>query len=469
MTPDPNKHPTAVLVAAAIGASLNPLNSTMVAVALPALSAEFGASPSSVTLSVVTGYLVATLIWQVPAGSIADRIGYSRALNIGRWLFLAGALAGALAPALPVVVGGRLLMAIGGSLIIPTAMALVRVAVPESRRARAFGTLGAVLGGAAAVGPALGAWMSSHFGWRSLFIINVPMVIASWAVQRAAREDPAAARHPIHYRGGFDALGSVLIGLVLVLFTFATRSNGSTAWWLAASGAVAMAALIWHERRIPTPVLRLSLFADRAFVAGAGVIATQNLAMYSLLLLVPFIFGSERGPDPQLGLAIIAMTATMAVTSPLGGWLADRFGARAVVTGGGLVGASGVIALMPLPSVAGAVAIGLRLLLVGLGLGLSTGPAQAVALKSVDARHSGVASATVSMLRYLGAVVGTVVISYALSNGADAASRHQRALLIFASAFIVSAALGVMVPTRKPADTFRPDTRDMVPDQFRRP
>ncbi len=175
-----------ILTSAAIGAALNPLNSTMVAVALPALSAEFGASPTSVTLTVVTGYLVATLIWQVPAGSIADRIGYARALAIGRWLFLAGALAGTLAPVLAIVVVGRLLMAIGGSLIIPTAMALVRVAVPEHRRARAFGTLGAVLGGAAAIGPALGAWMSTHFGWRSLFVINVPMVLASWAIQRAA-------------------------------------------------------------------------------------------------------------------------------------------------------------------------------------------------------------------------------------------------------------------------------------------
>ena len=91
---------TAILVAAAIGASLNPLNSTMVAVALPALSAEFGASASSVTLTVVTAYLVATLVSQVPAGSIADRVGYSRALGIGRLLFLVGALAGTVAPSL---------------------------------------------------------------------------------------------------------------------------------------------------------------------------------------------------------------------------------------------------------------------------------------------------------------------------------------------------------------------------------
>ena len=420
----------------------------MVAVALPALSAEFGASASSVTLTVVTAYLVATLVSQVPAGSIADRVGYSRALGIGRLLFLTGALAGTAAPSLWIVVVARLVMALGGSLIIPTAMALVRVAVPEDRRARAFGTLGAVLGGAAAIGPAIGAWMSSHFGWRTLFLINVPMVVASYVVQWFGGRDRVAGSSRRAAPAAFDWLGSLLIGATLVLLTFATRAATPLAWWLVAAGIAAGVLLIGHERRVSAPVLRLSLFAERAFVAGSGVIATQNLAMYSLLLLVPFLFGSSSGPDPQLGLAIIAMTATMAATSPLGGWLADRFGARAVVVCGGAAGVLGVLGLMRLPVSSGAVAIGLRLLLVGLGLGLSTGPAQAAALKSVHATHSGVGSATVSMLRYLGAVVGTVVIGYAVGNAAEAESRHRVALIIFAVAFALSASLGALLPNR---------------------
>lgn len=432
------------LVSAAIGAALNPLNSTMVAVALPALSVDFGATPSSVTLTVVTGYLVATLVSQVPAGSIADRIGYARALSVGRWLFLAGALVGGLAPVLWMVVAGRLLMAIGGSLIIPTAMALVRVTVAPERRARAFGTLGAVLGGAAAIGPAIGAWMAAHFGWRSLFVVNVPVVILSWAVQGRSVEPPASASPS----RGFDWLGSGLIGATLVLLTFSTRAATPMAWWLALGGLASGVVLIAHERRAPAPVLRLSLFGERGFVAGAGVIALQNLAMYSLLLLVPFLFGGQSGADPQLGLAIIAMTATMALTSPVGGMLADRIGARTAVVAGGAAGALGVFGLMQLPPTAGAVAVGVRLLLVGVGLGLSTGPSQAVALHSAPAAHSGVASATVSMLRYFGAVVGTVVIGYALATGADAAARHHTALLIFTSAFGVSALLGAIFPSR---------------------
>ena len=127
-----------VLASAALGAALTPLNSTMVAVALPALGMEFNAPAATVTLFVITGYLVATIVAQMPAGTIADRAGYARALTWGRWTFGVGAATGMLAPSLPIVTVGRLLMAAGGALIIPTAMALVRIASPPERRSRAY-------------------------------------------------------------------------------------------------------------------------------------------------------------------------------------------------------------------------------------------------------------------------------------------------------------------------------------------
>jgi MFS family permease len=382
---------TRVLVSAALGSALTPLNSTMVAVALPALSRDFAAPASRVTLTVITGYLIATLLAQLPAGRVADRVGYVRALAWGRWLFAAGAVVGTFAPSLWIVVGGRLLMAAGGALIIPTAMALVRVAVPASRRSRAFGTLGAVLGGAAAIGPAIGAWMVAQFGWRSLFVINVPILLASAALQPRIETDAAVSR----------------------------RSAGAD----------------------------YSSLRTRGFLAGSGVIAIQNLAMYSLLILVPFMFGSRGGSDSRLGLAIIGMTATMALVSPVGGWLVESIGARAVVVAGGVIGTAGVLSIAQLAPTAVASAIGARLLLVGLGLGLSTGPSQAVALTAVPSEQSGLASATVSMLRYLGAIGGTGILSFTLAGGQGDMAREQMSLWIFAGAFVLSAVLGAMFPS----------------------
>jgi MFS family permease len=379
-----------VLAAAALGAALTPLNSTMVAVALPALSLEFNAPAARVTLFVVTGYLVATIVSQMPAGAVADRTGYARALTWGRWTFGLGAAVGMLASSLPMVVLGRLLMAAGGALIIPTAMALVRIAVPIERRPRAFGVMGSVMGGAAAIGPALGSWMTEHFGWRSLFVINVPLLILSWMLQPRVGEERQARR---------------------------SRDFGY-----------------------------LSLFRNRAFVAGAGVISTQNLAMYSLLILVPFLFGGGEAADAGLGLAIIAMTFTMAATSPLGGWLAEWVGVKLIVAAGGVIAAVGVVVLGWLPASASPNEVGLRLLLVGLGLGLSTGPANASAISAVPQEQSGIASATVSMLRYCGAIAGTLILSFALGGGGDDAARQHLALWTFAAALVVSAVLGVLLP-----------------------
>jgi MFS family permease len=226
--------------------------------------------------------------------------------------------------------------------------------------------------------------------------------------------------------------------------TFATRTTAPLAYWLAAGGAVAFVALIVHERRIDAPVLNLAFFRLRGFVAGAGVIATQNLAMYSLLIQIPFLFGGgDEGA--RLGLAIIAMTLTMAATSPLGGWLVEWVGVRAVVTAGGLLAAAGVVGLTRLSLTARPSEIAVRLLLVGLGLGLSTGPANASAITAVPAHQSAMASATVSMLRYLGAIGGTVILSLAMSGG-RAEARPALALWAFVAALVVSALFGLVLP-----------------------
>lgn len=359
----------------------------MVAVALPALSMEFSSPAATVTLFVVTGYLVATIAAQMPAGSVADRVGYARALTWGRWIFGAGAAIGMLAPSLAMVVAGRLLMAVGGALIIPTAMALLRIAVPIERRPRAFGTMGAVMGGAAAVGPAVGAWMTEHFGWRSLFVINVPLLLISWMMQPRIAEARASGR-------------------------------GRPAGYLA-------------------------LFRNRPFVVGAGVIATQNLAMYSLLIHVPFLFGGGEAVDAGLGVAIIAMTFTMAAMSPIGGWLVEWVGVKMIVAAGGLIGAVGVTLLGMLPPDASPRQVGLRLLLVGLGIGLSTGPANAAAISAVPQEQSGVASATVSMFRYFGAIAGSVILSVAFG---DSGAQQHLALWAFVAALAASAILGITLP-----------------------
>ncbi|MGE3707043.1 MAG: MFS transporter [Vicinamibacterales bacterium] len=433
----------ALVGAAALGATLNPLNSTMVAVALPAIAREFSSEASSVTVLVVTSYLIATLVFQLPAGNIADRVGYTRALTWGRWLFFAGAVIGAFAPRLGAVVVGRLFMAAGGSLMVPTAMALVRVTLPAERRSRAFGTFGAILSMAAAIGPALGGWIAGQFGWRWLFAANVPVLLASWLLHLRGRSGaPTPSAVPHRGRPPFDWLGSGAVGAGLILVTLATRAQRPTSFVLMAAGAIVLAGLVAIERRARAPVLDLQLLGVPVFLASAGVIASQNLAMYSLLIQVPFMYGG-----PGFGLAVVALTLTMARCAPVGGWLAALRGARPLVVVGGALGAAGVLGLASLAE-ATPFRVAAWLLLAGLAIGLSTGPSQAAGLSAVPPEKSGVGSAALSTARYVGSIAGTVVLGLALVPGPDAGTRQHVALWVFAAAFVLSAMCGLALPRR---------------------
>ena len=330
--------------------------------------------------------------------------------------------------------------------MVPTSMALVRVGVSADRRARAFGTLGAVMGGGAAIGPAIGSWLTPLLGWRWLFAINLPVIAVSWALQpplASSDRRSGASRAP------FDWWGSALTALTLVALTMATRAQGREMALLVSIGCAALAVLLFMENRVPAPVLDIGLFSKVPFVAAAGVIGLQNLAMYSLLILIPFLFGASAGSS--VGVAIMAMTATMALTSPIGGRLADRVGAPMVIVAGGLIGAAGVAAIERLGSAPHPCDLGLRLLLVGLALGLSTGPAQAAGLTAVTAEKSALGSATMSMVRYVGSIAGTVILGFALAEGSDGASRRDVAMWIFAGAFLASAVLGGLLRSRRAA------------------
>ena len=397
-----------LLGAVAIAAALTPLNSTMIAVALPMLSKEFDVAASSVTAWVVTGYLIAIFVCQMPAGSVADRIGYARALTLGRWVFAAGTVAALAASELAVVIVGRLLMAAGGALMIPTAMALLRVTIPVERRSRAFGAMGAVMAGAAALGPAMGGLVAARFGWRSLFLINLPLLVLSWLLQPPTLSAARPTESP-------------------------SPSNG------------------WGAGLLTIP----------GFAAGAAVVGLQNLAMYALMFQIPFLFGLLVGASgPQVGFAIMILAATTAVISPLGGWIAEWAGVRRVVFVGGLLGAIGMASLTRAGTPFSLVDVGARLLLVGLGLGLSTGPSQAAALSAVDQRQSGRASAMISMLRYAGGIAGTTILSVALGQSADSLARHHMALWIFGGAFATSSlcafALRPLASGPVPADGINP-------------
>jgi MFS family permease len=238
-----------------------------------------------VTRWLVTGYLVVSIVAQSPAGKLADLWGFSRVLTLGRTLYGVGALLAALSPALAILAAGRVLMALGGALSIPTVFAQLRRSVPLAKRGRIFGIFGAVMGAAAAAGPVIGGFLTTRFGWHSVFFVNVPVVLLSFLLEPPTRRDDAPAR-----RASPNSISP------------AARCSGSRccsssprcrvrACSPTLGAVVSLIAFVIRERSAADPVLDVSLFRSTPFAAGGAIVALQNLAMYSMLFLLPFFLG----------------------------------------------------------------------------------------------------------------------------------------------------------------------------------
>lgn len=420
----------------ALAALLAPLNSTIIAVALPSIAGTFDSSPAVVTRWLVTGYLVVSIVAQSPAGKLADLWGFSRVLTLGRALFGIGALLAALSPSLTVLGTGRVLMALGGALSIPTVFAQLRRSVPLAKRGRIFGIFGAVMGAAAAAGPVVGGFLTTRFGWHSVFVLNVPVVLLSFLLEPPERREDEPARRT----SAFDFSGSALLGIA-VLFLVAAVDRASLMF--AAAAIVALIAFVLRELRANDPVLDVRLFRNAPFAAGGAMVALQNLAMYSMLFLLPFFLAQGGGAPSRTGAMLLFFTAAMVLAAPIGGRLSDAIGARIVAFSGAIIATSGAALFV----IMGEPALIPTLVVMGAGIGISGSPSQAAALSAVPASHAGVASGALSTLRYIGGVIGSGLVALLAGGGLA----HDARLIVFPAVLLASAFAALWLPGAKRA------------------
>lgn len=420
-----------------LAALLAPLNSTIIAVALPTITSAFAASPALATRWLVTTYLVVIIVAQSPAGKLSDLWGTSRVLTLGRSMFGLGALLAAFSPSLPVLGAGRVLMALGGAFTIPTVFAFLRNSVPPERRGRVFGVFGAIMGTAAAVGPILGGFLTARFGWHSIFFVNIPVVLLSFAFVPPERRDARARRDARGRAPKFDFTGSAILGIAVLLLVAAVERLDI---WLALAVVAAVIAFILRERRASDPVLDVRLFTHSAFAAGSAIVALQNLAMYALLFLLPFFI---PGNPAATGRMLLLFTAGMVLASPIGGRLSDAIGPRIVAVAGALTATAGAwMFVIDAPLVP-------ALILMGAGIGITTSPSQAAAMSAIQASQAGVASGALSTMRYLGGVIASGLVALIAAGGVTRDAR----LMVFPAVLFASALVALALPGRHVSDT----------------
>jgi len=434
-----------LLVAIALSAALAPLNSTMVAVALPEMSRSLHEESGVLRQALVTSYLLACIVLQSPGGKLGDRLGYRRALGLGQLLLAVGSMLAWFWPDLIGLMIARLVMATGGAIVVPSATALLRTELPPEIRGRAFGTFGAVLGLSAGLGPTLGAALVERFGWTSIFLVNVPILALSAAL---AHVRPAARRSTVtHPR--FDLVGSLLLGVSLL--GLALGLEHADLRWAAGLGVVGLGLFALWERRAADPVVDFSLFRRPVFVGGSLLITLQNFAMISILFELPQVAARLFHSGPRdVGNTLLAMMGTTVVASPFAGRFTDRFGSRVVALMGCSLTLAGMLLLVTLPLRVLTDAVP-ALVILGAGLGLTSTPSQSAVMSDVPRDKGGMAAGLTSTMRYVGGIASLAVLGMVLTDepAADVVVReHIVTLSIFAAALIPTLGCALLLPGR---------------------
>lgn len=440
-----------LLVAVALSAGLSPLNSTMLVVAIPKIATAFHHGVALTTHALVTSYLVGSIVLQSPGGKLGDVVGYRRAFGLGQATFFVGAVLAALAPSLALLTIARVAMSVGGAIIVPAATALLRTEVPLERRGRAFGAFGATMAMSAAIGPIVGGILTKHFGYRALFLANVPVLVLAALLARGGAHPEVTERPKVR----IDGLGVLLLTLSLSAIVIGSKLPDPWRLWLVLFGAAFLGVFAVWERRVADPIVDLSLLTRRVYVAGGMIIALHNLGMYALMFALSAALAQRfhLGPS-ETGQTIIVMMVGMVLAAPLAGRLIEKLGARLVALIGCLIAPTGLVYLRlvtidaPLDVIPG-------LFLLGFGLGLASSPAQASAMTAAPREQSGMAAGLLAMLRYLGGVAGLLIIALVTTDNAQGQqilTELHRAIHYFIVAMLAAIPLALVLPGVLPKD-----------------
>ena len=405
-----------ILITIALGGILAPLNSTMIAVALPRIMEAFEA-PLTSTGWLVTAYLIAMASLQPITGKLGDRLGRRHLILGGLIYFACASVGAATASHFWVLLFFRIQQAIAGAVLLPNGVALMREVVPENRRASRFGIVGSAMALSATAGPPLGGFLIAVADWHAIFYVNLAFILPALFLGRRVlpKHLKSQVDSPFDFRGTF-LLGVVLMGAAGLLIL-----DMADLWIYGLMGVFVVAIYFFrYEWQHADPVLQLAFFRIRQFAAANGAVALSNLAMYSTMLAVPILLSRQNGwSSTQTGLVLTALMASSVIFAPIGGHLADRWGRRWPAFGGLLLFSFG---LLPLALTGGEVSIVVLVSCLGvsgIGLGIAGAGIQTSAVEAVERQQAGAASGIYATSRYLGSIIGSSVLIRLLKGDGD--------------------------------------------------
>jgi EmrB/QacA subfamily drug resistance transporter len=410
-------HPRLILATTVLASSLAFVDGSVVNVGLPAIARSFGDHGVNVSW-IVSGYLLPLSALLLLGGAAGDRFGHRRLLLGGVGLFIAASLLCAVAPTLGWLLCGRVMQGVGAAMLMPTSLAILGSSFSGEARGKAIGTWAAAGAAAGAIGPLVGGWLIDLVGWRSIFLVNVPIAAgALYLCARYIKDLPSKDEQPL------DGMGALLATVGLAALTWGLTLGSAARGWstlavaILAAGVVVLALFIAVERkRKGAAMMPLALFASREFTGLSLVTFLLYGAHGVLLVLLPYLLiDLKHYSATEAGAALLPMPIVIALTAPTMGRLAAKIGARLPLSIGPAVVAAGFLLAMGIPSGTSYwTSILPAILMLSLGMAGAVAPLTTAVLASVDANHSGVASGLNSALARTGGLVTTALVSAVL-------------------------------------------------------
>jgi EmrB/QacA subfamily drug resistance transporter len=370
----------------------------------------------------ISFYLIATIVTQPIAGKFGDFYGHRPVFMTGLLVLSVASFLASFSWSFPSLVLFRVLQGVGGCMVVPTGMAILRRVYPAEGRGAAFGILGGGLSFGAASGPLIGGLIVRFFDWRWIFGINLLVALPGVALAKSLLPPPSRSQGRL---SGLDWIGSLALGLAatfLALATTAVRggSMGLDAMAFSTAFAASLIFFVVWEARVKDPVVHLALFRSRAYSGACASIFLANLTTYATLFLLPILVERLRGASPSTsGMILTAFTGTMVVFSPVGGRLADRWGRKVPAFLGMVLLAAGIVLLALFYEALTPMTIALLLGLSGVGLGVGLPAISATGVESAPASLAGAASGLYATIRHVGGLLGASVLGAVLSSGGE--------------------------------------------------
>ncbi|WP_433146594.1 MFS transporter [Actinomadura nitritigenes] len=448
--------PTGGLLVLLIGIFITTLDFFIVNVAIPDIQADLHAGTAA-TQWVVAGFGLALGSGLITGGRLGDLVGRRRMYAAGLTAFTAASLACGLAPTPGALIASRVAQGVAAAMLMPQVLGIINGAFEGAARVRAFtaygltmgfgGVFGQLIGGALIQADLLGS------GWRSIFLINVPIGAATIAlVRRTVPATPAARGTRLDLPGtALVTLG--LVALVLPLIQGRRLGWPEWTWFSFAGSAVLLTAFALWQRRSAAPLITPALFRERAFTAGVGIALAYQLAMASFFLYLALYLQQGHGLSAlQSGLLFTALGAGYFAASTRAAAVAARIG-RQVLALGAAVQAAGCLLLIDGIAQDGVAWLIPGLALAGAGMGLVLAPMSAIVLAGVGERHAASAAGILSTFQQVGGAIGVAVVGIVFYDvlgahplPADVADAFKAGLLPIIGFCTATAALAQLLP-----------------------